>query len=122
MDLNDFERERVKTTTIVMAVLVLAACTPDAGTTAAVKNLEATVMDRWEQDGDDRRLYVTGMEAKSGNRIEVSTQLEESQTGVADGICGTITAVAYEFDELELSGVDVAAAGGRHIASCVPRI
>lgn len=73
-------------------------------------------------EGRDLALYVVGIEAGGGNRVRVLTQLSEEQTTEADAICNTTTVAAYGLDEIEVSGVDVAAAGGRNIAACEPRV
>jgi len=104
-----------------LAAVLLAGCGVDEDAADATEELESTVLSRWEDDGDDRRFYLGGLEMQPGSRIEVTTQLGESQTEVADTICGYVVATSSEFDKLEdLSGVDVAAAGGRHIANCEP--
>lgn len=75
------------------------------------------------QDRDDGLgLYITGIEAGGGNRVRVLTQLDESQTEEANAICNNTTVAAYSLDDIEVSGVDVAAAGGRNIAHCEPRV
>lgn len=71
---------------------------------------------------DDLGLYVTGIEQGGGNRVRVLTQLDESQTEEADALCNTTTAAAYGLDGAAVSGVDVAAAGGRNIAHCRPKL
>lgn len=73
-------------------------------------------------EGRDLVLYIVGIEAGGGNRVRVLTQLSEEQTTEADAICNTTTVAAYGLDDVEVSGVDVAAAGGRNIAHCVPRV
>ena len=69
-------------------------------------------------EGQDIGLYVVGYETNV-NRVRVLTQLDESQTTVADALCNTVQVAGLELD---VSGVDVAAAGGRNIAHCTPKV
>lgn len=85
-----------------------------------ISALEAEL--RAHLDGRDLGLYVVGVEAGGGNRVRVLTQLDPEQTTEADAICNTTTVAAYGLDDIEVSGVDVAAAGGRNIAACEPKV
>ena len=79
-----------------------------------------TELDGYLSDRDDGLgLFVHGVEAGGGNRVRVLTQLDESQTAEAEAICNLTTVAGYG---TTLSGVDVAAAGGRFIAACEPRV
>jgi hypothetical protein len=99
---------------LALAVLLLFGC-------GAVEDIDADAMraalDSELAHHDGLGLYVYDV-TTNGTRVRVLTQLDEAQTAEADAICNLTTVAAY--GSLDVSGVDVAAAGGRNISSCKP--
>ena len=101
---------------LALAVLVAVGC-------GSVEDVDAgavhEALDRTLEDFGDLGLYVYDV-TSNGDRVRVHTQLDEDQTDEAEAICNLTTVAAYEV--VEVSGVDVSAAGGRNIASCTPAV
>jgi hypothetical protein len=101
------------------AALALYGC--GAAEPVDVAGIEATLDEYFADRDDGLGLYVHGVEAGGGSRVRVLTQLAESQEAEAEVICNLTTVAGIEND-VDLAGVDVAAAGGRFIATCEPRV
>jgi hypothetical protein len=97
---------------LLAALVLLAGC--------AVEDIDAAVMAEQLDANitEDLAPYVVDV-TTNGRRVRVHTQLDESQVTEAEAICNLTTVAGYGMD---VSGVDVAAAGGRNIAACQPRV
>ena len=106
----------MRTAVVAVVLLAVAGCgeVQDVDVDALKAELDLTL-------SDDLAMYVHDVTA-NGARVRVLTQLDESQTAEADAICNNTTVAAYGLDGVDVSGVDVAAAGGRNIAHCEPRV
>ena len=97
---------------LAVALLLLAGCgVEDIDAEVMAEQLEANIT-------GDLAPYVVDV-TTNGRRVKVHTQLDESQVIEAEAICNLTTVAGYDMD---VSGVDVAAAGGRNIAACRPKV